>query len=98
MGGLGFILCPLMLLDAMVPYPGADLFVRIDVPEEIRHQRIRERDIRWGSNVAERIGHLDATWRSVEAETVELDLVIDGTKALTGNAAFLAAFLRQWLG
>ena len=60
-GGLPFVIRPVMLLDAMVPYPHASLRVRIDVPDDVRLHRIRERDVRWGSNVAQRTGHLDAT-------------------------------------
>lgn len=46
-GGRPFVIRPVMLLDAMVPFPHANLFVRIEVPDEVRLHRIRERDIQW---------------------------------------------------
>ncbi len=87
-----------MLLDAMVPFPHANLFVRIEVLDDVRLHRIHERDIRWGSDVAQRTGHLDATWKSAQSETIVPDLVIDGMMTITENAARLAAFIRERLG
>ncbi len=97
-GGRAFVIRPVMLFDAMVPYPNADLFVRVDVPGSVRLERIQDRDIRWGSNVAQRTGHLDATWKSAQSHSIVPDLVIDGMMPLTENAALLAAFIREWLG
>lgn len=97
-GGRTFVIRPVMLLDAMVPFPHANLFVRIEVLDDVRLHRIHERDIRWGSDVAQRTGHLDATWKSAQSETIVPDLVIDGMMPITENAARLAAFIRERLG
>ncbi|MGN6032541.1 MAG: hypothetical protein ACTHQE_12865 [Thermomicrobiales bacterium] len=93
-GGVAFTVRPVMLLDAMEPYPDADARVLLDVPEAVRLDRIAERDLRWGSNVRERTGHLDATWARVEGLGIVPDLVLDGLLPLDGNAAVLAAWIR----
>lgn len=93
-GGLPFAIRPVMLCDAMEPFPGSDLVVELDVPREERQRRIVERDARWGTRVADRIVHLDATWREASAD-VRPDLTLDGTLPLSRLAAELAGTIRR---
>lgn len=93
-GGPVVAVRPVMLLDAMDPYPGADARVLLDVDEAVRRDRIAERDIRWGANVRERTGHLDATWARVAALGIVPDLELDGHRPLDENAETLAAWIR----
>lgn len=62
-GGIAFTVRPVMLLDAMEPYPDADFRVLLALPDAVRLERIAARDRRWDTNVRERTGHLDATWK-----------------------------------
>jgi uridine kinase len=94
-GGPVFTVCPVMLLDAMEPFPGADARVLLAVPDAVRLDRIAERDIRWGTNVRERTGHLDATWRRVCDMGIVPDLVLDGVLPLEQNAQTLATWIRE---
>ncbi|MGB3330888.1 MAG: hypothetical protein WBA46_18130 [Thermomicrobiales bacterium] len=97
-GGPAFTICPLMLLDAMEPLPGADARVLLAVPDAVRHARIAERDRRWGTSVRERTGHLDTTWQRVSGLGLVPDLVLDGTVPLADNAEALATWIRASAG
>lgn len=57
-GGLTFVIRPVMILDAMEPYPGADLRVQLTVSDAVRRTRIAARDRRWGTTVIDRWGQL----------------------------------------
>lgn len=94
-GGPAFTVHPVMLLDAMEPFPDADARILLAVPDAIRLERIAERDIRWGSNVRDRTGHLDATWERVNSMGIVPDLVLDGVLPLDRNARTLAAWIRE---
>jgi uridine kinase len=50
-GGMDFVIRPLMIIDAMVPYPRADLTVLLDAPDDERRRRILARDHIWGTEV-----------------------------------------------
>lgn len=89
LGGLPFTIRPVMICDAMAPYPDSDLVVLLDVPADVRWRRIVERDQRWGTSVAMRWMHLEHTWRDAW-QTLSPDLVLDGTIPLD--------FLAQRLG
>lgn len=89
--GLRLTVRPVMICDAMAPYPEANLVVRLDVPDEVRLARIAERDIRWGTRVQDRWQHLETTWHEVADATV--DLVMDGREPLATNARRLAAII-----
>lgn len=93
-GGPAFVVRPVMLLDAMEPFPDADARVLLAVPDAVRLERIAERDIRWGTTVRERTGHLAATWSRVAALGIVPDLVLDGLVSLDENAKTLAAWIR----
>ena len=95
-GGRPMPIRPVMILDAMAPFPNADLLVRLDVPDAVRRQRIVERDVRWGTRVQDRWDHLEATWRAVRPGTPHL--VIDGTRSLDDNVATLVGMIREIAG
>lgn len=94
-GGSAFTVTPVMLLDAMEPFPEADARIFLEVPEMVRLERIAERDIRWGSNVRERTGHLNATWERVMEMGIVPDLGLDGLLSLTQNAQTLATWIQE---
>lgn len=93
-GGVPFHIRPVMLADAMEPFPGSDMVVLLNVQNHVRRQRILERDQRWGTRVAERLTHLDATWNRVSG-TISPDLVMDGTRPLPDLATELTEAIRQ---
>jgi len=89
-GGRLFTIRPVMLVDAMAAFPGADLLVRLDVPDAIRRGRLRERDIGWGSAVSANWEHLEVTWRRAWEEMRSSEIVLDGALAIVDNARTLA--------
>lgn len=93
-GGVAFDVRPIMLLDAMAPYPQSDLVVLIDVPEGERLRRVAERDRRWGTRVASRWMHLEETWRHASKGVIP-DLVLDGTLPITIEAGNLSQKIRR---
>lgn len=86
-GGRPMPIRPVMIMDAMAPYPDADIVVRVEAPDAVRRARIVERDARWGTRVQERWSHLEATWRAVTAGPPHL--VLDGTRPLEANVGML---------
>jgi uridine kinase len=94
-GGKPFTIRPVILIDAMGTYPGADLVVRIDVPDAERVARMRARDERWGSDVSARWDHLQVSWAVARETMPAVDIVLDGTLPLEHNARLLAEFIVQ---
>lgn len=90
-GGRPLSIRSVMLLDAMAPFPEADLAVRLDVPAAVRRERIISRDERWGTRVRDRWAHLEETWHAVPE--VVPDLVLDGTCPMEDNVAALVAMI-----
>lgn len=96
-GGREFTIRPVMIVDAMAAFPGADLLVRIDVPDAVRRERLRERDIRWGSAVSANWEHLETTWRRAREEMRSPEIVLDGERSIEVNARALAEEIRDCL-
>lgn len=86
---------PVMILDAMEPWPGADLSVLVETPVEVRYRRIEERDARWGTTVIDRWGHLELTRRHVASLDHRYDLVLDGEESILANADRVVDALRS---
>lgn len=93
-GGRPFTIRPVMITDAMAGCPDADLVVVLDVPAQVRRDRIAARDIRWGSHVLANWEHLETTWKAGRAELPAPDLTLDGTRSLPRNAHALANLIR----
>jgi uridine kinase len=85
-----FMIRPVMVVDAMYPYPGADLTVLVEVPESVRRARVAERDLRWNTDVAARWAHLELGRRHLERTTTSYDLRLSGEQPLAENAAVIA--------
>ncbi len=87
---------PVMVLDAMAPWPDADLSVLLDVPAAVRRERIADRDIRWRSRVLDRWEtQMEPTWRGIAAREHRFDLVLDGERPIAINAAAIVTSLRE---
>ena len=89
-GGLPFTVRPLMIVDAMAPYPDADLTVRLDVPDEVRRERLIDRDRRWGTRVIDRWDQLEATWTAARAAAGVPALELDGTRPIAESVHRIA--------
>lgn len=96
-GGRPFTIRPVMIVDAMAAFPHAALLVRLDVADDVRRERLRERDARWGSHVLANWGHLNVTWEAALKEMHGPDLTLAGERAITANAGVLATEIRARL-
>lgn len=86
---------PVMVLDAMEPWPDADLSVLVETPQDVRHRRIAERDVRWGSQVIDRWGHLEICRRHIESLDHQYDLTLDGEAPIEENSARIVEAIRS---
>ena len=93
-GGLAFTVRPVMIVDAMAPFPGANLRVLLEAPDDVRRARIVDRDRRWGTTVSDRWEHLQATWAAAR-DGVAPDLVLDATRPIADTAARIAEVVRR---
>ena len=75
-----FILRKLMIVDAMLPCPFADVVVRLDVAADVRRERLRDRDVRWGTSVVDRWDRLEIAAEA--GQKLSVDLVLDGRQPL----------------
>lgn len=92
-GGLPFTIRPVMVIDAMAPYPDADLVVRLDAPGDVRRERIVMRDRRWRTRVADRWPHLEASWRGHAGASP--NAVLDGMRPMAENAARVCQLVEE---
>lgn len=91
-----FTLRPLMIVDVMRPFPGADLVIRLGVPAPIRRERIAERDARWGTSVLDRWTQLEAG--EEPAGIVRPDLTLDGRAPLPESVSLIAGEIGRRFG
>jgi uridine kinase len=94
-GGRRFTIRPVIVVDAMEPYPYSQAIVLVTVPGEIRQQRITIRDEVWQSRVHERWSHLETTWEQVRLVMPAPDVELDGTVPVTTNARWIADWLDE---
>jgi uridine kinase len=93
--GLPFTIRPLMVTDAMVPYPCADAVVLVSVPDDVRRDRLVRRDAIWSTQVIDRWHNLELTRGELAAPDFRPDLKLSGEVALAENARRLAKWLRE---
>lgn len=91
-GGVSFTIRPIVICDAMEPYPASRLVFRLAVADEERRHRITERDARWNTRVIERWEHLEMTW--IAHSVHEADTVIDGTQPIAASASTIVDVIR----
>lgn len=86
-GGRSFRLCPIMLLDAMLPYPASDFTFLIDTPDEVRRARIAARDQAWHTHVIDYWPQHQLTLAQVRQTSRAFTAVLNGLDPLEENLA-----------
>jgi hypothetical protein len=87
-GGLPINDAPVHVLDGMRAHPRCDLVVLLELDRTEQRRRLVERDTRWGSRVADREPHLDATFAAGCAELPRKpDLRLSATAPIEANAS-----------
>ncbi|MEA2524359.1 MAG: Phosphoribulokinase / Uridine kinase family [Thermomicrobiales bacterium] len=94
-GGRPFTIRPVMVLDAMEPYPHSDARILLVGPDHVRRERIAARDQIWNTHVRDRWHHLEVTWAHARTLMPACDLELDGTEPIVENAERLANWLRD---
>ncbi len=80
-----FVIRPIMIVDAMYPYPEADAKVLLETPTTTRGARITERDRSWGTHVVGRWTQLEASREWLEGLQVAYALRLAGDRDLEEN-------------
>lgn len=93
-GGRPYVIRPLMIVDAMAPYPKADLTALLDAPDEERQRRIVARDQHWGTQVIGRWAQHQATLDEVR-RAGRFDLTLDAALPVAANVELLIARLAR---
>ncbi|HEV2529615.1 MAG TPA: hypothetical protein VGT61_14295 [Thermomicrobiales bacterium] len=95
-GGMTFTRRPVLIVDAMMPFPGADIVCWLAVPAAERLRRVRERDRRWGSRIADR---WDAQEAASPAEPPPgVSVMVDGTRTIEVIVADLVGLIGAGTG
>ncbi|HVX46948.1 MAG TPA: hypothetical protein VHC49_23855 [Mycobacteriales bacterium] len=93
-GGLPIAEAPVYVLDGMRPHPRSDLLVQLRLDAVTQRDRLRERDVRWGTAVAGRTEHLHATYQAGVGELPRTpDLTLDATAPLEQNGEHILRLL-----
>jgi hypothetical protein len=95
-GGRPIRRAPIYLLDGMRPHPGCSFLVVLELDATTQHRRLVERDLRWGTRVADRCQHLAMTYAAGLRELPRPpDLRLSGTDTLATNAHAVHQALRD---
>jgi len=94
--GMEVRMSPIVLIDAMRPYPAAHRCVAVTVNTSERGRRIIARDQQWGTRVQDRLAQLEATW-SISHERAA-DLVLDNNGDLDETVKQFERWLVQEKG
>lgn len=85
-GGLQIREAPIYLLDGMRPHPRCSFLARLELDATTQRRRLVDRDVRWGTRVAERSLHLAKTYAAGLRELPRApDLCLSGTDLLEQN-------------
>jgi uridine kinase len=92
-GGIPFTINRYMIIDAL-PYPRADLLVKIEAPEDLRLARVKARDKKWNYNSLPRWPKMELTGKEIEKKKYKWDLILSGFDEPEVNAEKIKNFLR----
>jgi uridine kinase len=96
-GRFHFLMRPIVLIDAMMPYPGAQLSILLDAPEFERKKRIIERDQRWKTQVILNWEQHQRTLEAAVRQKVVYDMALDAMQPVEKNVDTVFTFIRDWL-
>ena len=80
-----FVVRPLLIIDAMYPYPCADFVVQLELDASERRQRIIDRDGEWSTRVLDRWEQLVASEAQLRKSEVTPDLILSGGAPIAEN-------------
>ncbi len=94
-GGKPFCLRPVMVVDAMLPYPNADCTFLLEAPENERRRRITARDAVWRTRVIDRWNQNEKTLDSFAISMYHYFMVLNGLEPVETNSQKIVVFLRE---
>lgn len=89
---------PIIIIDAMIPYPGANLTVFLDVPDLQRRERIIQRDKVWKKEVIRYWEQHQITLNYVKSLDKAFDLILDGMLPVEQNAKTVISSVTRVFG
>jgi len=92
-GSRSFILRPIVVLDAMIPYPQSHLTILLRCPAQERRRRLIERDRRWQTQVIDFWELHQLTLADLLQSEPRFDLEIDGLQPIETNLERVLALL-----
>jgi uridine kinase len=92
-GGRSFILRPIMIMDAMIPYPIANIALFMRCPDEERKRRIIERDQQWRTRVIDYWNVHQVTLKNLLCSSPRFDLELDGLEPVETNVERVLSLL-----
>jgi uridine kinase len=90
-----FITRPVLVVDAIEPYPAAMLRVYIDAPTEVRRARLIDRDAARGSRSADQWEQLELTRIHLDQRHIDFDVVLSGMDDPADNAGAIIKCLAR---
>lgn len=93
-GGPAVGSAPVSVLDGMRPHPRCELLIMLELDTATQTERLGDRDRRWGTSVADRRSHLDATFAAGCRELPrDPDLRLDAGAPIDDNVDAIVGLL-----
>ena len=94
-GGITLTIRRYIFLDSILPFPESNFAVKLETPEDIRIERLKERDKKWKSNNVENWDKLELTAQKLTENEFNFNLVLDGSLAIEENVQNVIEFLKS---
>ena len=94
-GGRSYVMRPLVIIDAMLPYPKSNLAVFLDVPDDERRRRIIARDNIWQTQVISNWEQHQLTLDFAKNLDIIYDIIVDATQPIDIISEYVVSNIKQ---
>jgi uridine kinase len=94
-GDKSYIMRPIAIIDAMIPYPKSNLTVFLDASDDERRKRIIERDKIWQTQVILNWEHHQITLNHVKSLYIVYDIILNAMQPVDKSVEYVISYLRQ---
>ena len=94
-GGITLTIRRYITLDSILPYPESNFAVKLETPEELRMERLKEHDKKWKSNNVKNWDKLELTAQKLMGNEFKFNLVLDGSLVIEENVQNVIEFLES---
>jgi len=92
-GGITLTIRRYIFLDSALPYPESDFIIKIETPDDLRLERLKQRDKKWNSNVVKNWEKLELTVKKLDENNLKFNLVLDGSLDPEENSKKIIQYL-----